>query len=289
MKILGTGLNGLIGTRVTELLKDKYEFENISRAAGVDITNFESVLNKISSSSAEIVLHLAAYTDVKKAEAEKDLGVESQAWKINVLGTQNVAKACNQTGKKLIHISTDMVLGGDNMPPSGFGEDADYNPLSFYAITKCEAEKIVRSLATPWLIVRTAYPFRASFEKPDFVRFFKEWLLSGKSISVLSDRIISPTFIDDLAIGLDALITQDALGIYHATGSQILSVYDAVVLVAKTFNLDTNLVSKTTRKEFLVGRPPEPFYSALNNDKMRELGVNMHTFEEGLEIIKTQI
>lgn len=289
MKILGTGLNGLIGTRITELLKDKYEFENISRATGVDITNFESVLSKISSSSADIVLHLAAYTDVKKAESEKDLGVESQAWKINVLGTENVAKACSKTGKKLIHFSTDMVIGGDSMPDAGFGEDAEYNPLSFYAITKCEAEKIVRNLSTPWLITRTAYPFRASFEKPDFVRFFKDWLLSGKSISVLSDRIISPTFIDDLAISLDTLITKNGSGIYHTTGSQILSVYDAVILLAKAFNLDTSLVSQTTRKEFLVGRPPEPFYSALNNDKMRELGVTMHTFAEGLEIIKTQI
>lgn len=289
MKILGTGLNGLIGTRVTELLKDKYEFENISRTTGVDIINFESVLNKISSSNADIVLHLAAYTDVKKAESEKELGVESQAWKINVLGTQNVVKACNKTGKKLIHFSTDMVLGGDSMPEGGFGEDADYNPLSFYAITKCEAEKIVRNLSTPWLIARPAYPFRASFEKPDFVRFFRDWLLSGKPISVLSDRIISPTFIDDLAIGLDVLITKNASGIYHTTGSQILSVYDAVVLLAKSFNLDINLISQTTRKEFLVGRPPEPFYSALNNDKIRELGANMHTFEEGLEIIKTQI
>ena len=289
MKILGTGLNGLIGSRIVELNKDKHTFQNISRSTGVDITDYSSVLNAISSSDAKVVFHAAANTDVKAAEKEKDLKEESQSWKINVIGTQNVAKACSQTGKKLIHISTDMVLGGDIMPKGGFKEDAALNPLSFYAVTKSEAEKIVQSLSTPWVIMRTAYPYRASFEKPDFVRFFKQWLTEKKPISVLIDRIISPTFIDDLANAFDVLVEKEALGIYHTVGSQIVSVYEAVVLIAKAFNLDTKLIGKTTRKEFLVGRPPEPFSSALNNDKIRKLGVNMHTFEQGLEIIKTQI
>ena len=289
MKILGTGLNGLIGSRIVELNKDKHIFQNISRSTGVDITDYSSVLNAISSSDAKVVFHAAANTDVKAAEKEKDLKEESQSWKINVIGTQNVAKACSQTGKKLIHISTDMVLGGDIMPKGGFKEDAALNPLSFYAVTKSEAEKIVQSLSTPWVIMRTAYPYRALFEKPDFVRFFKQWLTEKKPISVLIDRIISPTFIDDLANAFDVLVEKEALGIYHTVGSQIVSVYEAVVLIAKAFNLDTKLIGKTTRKEFLVGRPPEPFSSALNNDKIRKLGVNMHTFEQGLEIIKTQI
>ncbi len=182
-----------------------------------------------------------------------------------------------------------MVVGGDDMPEGGFREDAVPNPLSFYAVTKSEAEKIVQSLSTPWVIMRTAYPYRASFEKPDFARFFKQWLTEKKPISVLTDRIISPTFIDDLANAFDVLVEKDALGIYHTVDSQIVSVYEAVVLIAKAFNLDTKLIGKTTRKEFLIGRPPEPFSSALNNAKIIELGVSMHTFEQGLEIIKTQI
>ncbi len=289
MKILGTGLNGLIGSRIVELNKDKHTFQNISRSTGVDITDYSQALNAISSSDAKVVFHAAAYTNVKGAQKEKDLKEKSQSWKINVIGTQNVAKACSQTGKKLIYISTDMVVGGDDMPEGGFKEDAVPNPLSFYAVTKSEAEKVVQSLSTPWVIMRTAYPYRASFEKPDFVRFFKDLISSGKSISVLTDRLISPTFIDDLAVALDVLVEKNASGIYHSVGSQIVSVYDAVILVAKAYNLDTGLVGKTTRKEFLIGLPPEPFSSALNNDKIRELGVEMHTFEQGLEIIKTQI
>jgi len=182
-----------------------------------------------------------------------------------------------------------LVIGGDNMPEGGFTEDALPNPLSWYAITKHEAEKIIEKINSPWLIARIAYPYRASFEKPDFVRFFRDLLKGGKEISVISDRLISPTFIDDLAFAFEALMEKDVTGIFHVVGSQIISLQDAVTMIAENFNLDKSLVKKTTREEFLVGRPPEPFSSALSNAKIKQLGINMHTFEEGLHILKLNI
>jgi len=285
-KILGTGLSGLVGSRIIELLSDKFEFEDISRKTGIDITDPKAVFDKISASEAPVVLHLAAYTDVKGAEKEKELKEESEPWKVNVIGTQNVAKACEKTGKKIIYISTDLVLGGDNMPEGGFTEDALPNPLSWYAVTKYEAEKVIEKISSPWTITRIAYPYRSSYEKPDFVRFFRDLLKDGKLIPVLTDRLISPTFIDDLAIVFEALIEKETTGIFHTAGGQIVSLYDAVIMIANNFNLDKSLVKKTTREEFLVGRPPEPFSSALSNAKIKQLGVNMHTFEEGLQILK---
>lgn len=286
MKILGTGLNGLIGSRIIELLGNDFEFESLSRSTGVDISDYESVYSAINKSEAQIVIHAAAYTDVKGAEDQKDLGENSTAWIINVLGTKNVAKAVREAGKKLIHFSTDMVVGGDDMPPGGFTEDAKPNPLNWYAQTKYEAERIVQNLSSPWIILRTAYPYRKQFPKPDFVRFFKNWLAEKKPISVLTDRLITPTFIDDLAPVIKTLIEKDATGIYNSVGSQILSIYEAVNIIADIFDLDKSLISETTRKNFLIDRPAEPFSSALNNAKIKQLGVNMHTFEDGLQIIK---
>ncbi|OGH11663.1 MAG: hypothetical protein A3B38_03020 [Candidatus Levybacteria bacterium RIFCSPLOWO2_01_FULL_36_13] len=289
MKLIGTGLNGLIGTRIVKLLSEKYTFKNLSRSNGVDITDYNSVKKALSASDSNTLIHLAAYTDVKGAEEEKALKEDSQSYKINVLGTKNVARACQETGKKLIYFSTDMVVGGENMPDGGFKEDANYNPLSWYAQTKYEAEKIVRELPTPWLIMRLAYPYRASFEKLDFVRLFIKILTDGTQITALTDRIISPTFIDDIANALDVLIKKDSKGIYNIVGSEILSIYDAAILITKIFNLDSLLVHKITRKEFLIGRPPEPFSSALNNDKIQKLGVGMNSFQAGLNIIKKQL
>ena len=97
MKILATGLNGLVGSRIEELLKETYEFGNISRSKGVDITNASQVIKTITSSDADIVLHLAAKANVDACEADKPLGENGEAWKINVEGTRNVVEGCKQS------------------------------------------------------------------------------------------------------------------------------------------------------------------------------------------------
>lgn len=288
MKILTTGLNGLIGSRIAELLKDQYSFENVSRTTGVDITNLDQVQKAVSQSDAEIVLHLAAYTNVKEAETQKDLGEEGEAWRINVIGTHNVAKAAEAAQKKIIYFSSDMVFDGEHMPEGGYKETDTPNPLSWYAVTKFEGEKIIQSLQTPWVIFRPAYPYRASFEKPDFVRFFIDKLKEKASLNVLTDRIITPTFIDNLAPSLDTVIKKRLTGIYHTTGSESVSIYDAIQKIGTVFNLGTSTIGKTTRAEFLVGRPPEPENSSLNNTKISNEGIHFSTFEEGLQEIKKQ-
>src|SRR5579883_1052835 len=115
-KLLITGGNGLVGSRIVELLSNTYQFDSINRTEGTDITNKEAVLNKVKSSDASTVLHLAAKADVEGCEKEKELGKNSDAWKIHVEGTKNILEACEQTQKKLIYISTDFVFDGENTP-----------------------------------------------------------------------------------------------------------------------------------------------------------------------------
>jgi dTDP-4-dehydrorhamnose reductase len=287
MKILGTGLNGLIGSRIIELLP-QHQFENISRSSGVDIINKNQVEAAIEKSSADVVVHLAAMTDVKGAELEKDRGEESSAWKINVLGTEYIAQACQKTGKKLVYISTDLVFDGENAPEKGYEETDQPNPVNWYAKTKYEGELRVQAITSPWIIMRTGYPYRAIFPKKDFVRVFQSLLEEKKPFIAITDRIITPTFIDDIAVALDGLLKHNAVGIYNTTGSEAVSIYDAAKMVAQTFELDASLIGKTTRKEFLVGKPAEPFNSSLCIHKLEQLGMKMHSFQEGLHMVKEQ-
>lgn len=289
MKILGTGLTGLIGSRITELLSPDYTFENISRSIGVDITNNDQVKHAISNSDCDAVLHLAAFTNVKEAELEKNKGEASEAWKINVSGTESIVAACNETGKKLIYASTDLVFDGENTPEGGYREEDKENPLNWYAKTKYEGELRVREAKIPWIVIRPAYPFRASFTKNDFVRLFIQKLGNDEPLTLLEDRIVTPTFIDDIAGALAMLLSQESTGIYHTVGSTMLSIYEAAEIIANIFNFDKSLLSKTTRKEFLVDRPPEPFNSGLNNAKIRKLGAHMRTFAEGVHEVKSQV
>lgn len=286
MKILGTGLTGLVGSRIVELLSDKCEFENLSRSSGVDISNKNQVLEKIKNSDAQIVLHLAGKADVDGCELDKSLGKEGEAWKINVEGTRNVAEVCQANNKRLIYISTDFVFDGIK---DIYSEDDIPNPVNWYAQTKYEGEKIVQSLKSPWVIARIAYPYRANFTKLDFARAILGRLREGEPVAAITDHIFTPTFIDDIASALDVLVKSSSQGIFHVVGGQSLTPYDAANLIADEFRLEKSKINKTTRAEYFNNRAPRSFQLALKNDKITKLGVRMRTFEEGLREIKSQI
>lgn len=305
--ILTIGGNGLVGSRVRELLADDYNFEDASRRSGLDITNADQVAEKIKSSSASVVIHFAAKADVEGCEKDREddtkiLGYTDRkkqeesfatmqtAWAVNVIGTRNVAKACEQNGKKLLYISTDFVFGSEEPKDGGFIEEDMPGPVNWYGQTKYEGEKIIQGLKTPWIIIRIAYPYRARFDtKKDFVRVFLSLLQQGKQLKLITDHLNNATFVDDIAFAIDQLIQQNAAGIYHVTGSQSLSPYEQGIKITEIFNLDKNLIGQTTRAEFFKDRAPRPFSLAMNNAKIRKLDVNMRTFEEGLVEIKRQI
>jgi dTDP-4-dehydrorhamnose reductase len=289
-KIIGLGLNGLVGTRVAELLSNKYEFISLSRSTGVDITN-KSTLGIIGDlKEADFVLHFAAKADVEGCEKDKELGENGEAWRINVSGTENVVDYCRDFGKKMIYISTDFVFDGDKPKGEFYTEEDSPNPINWYAKTKYEGEKIIEKSGSDYVILRIAYPYRANFEvKKDFMRAIKDRLENGEQVKAVTDHYFCPTFIDDIAHAIDKLVEDDAMGIYHAVGSEVLSPYDAAMKISDAFSLDRSLISKTTRDEFFANRAPRPFNLALRNDKIQKLGVKMKGFEEGLLAIGSQL
>lgn len=286
MKILGTGLTGLVGSRITELLKDNFQFENISISSGVDITKRDAVLDAVSKASAQVILHLAAKTDVDGCEKEKELGQESDAWKINVGGAQNIVDACLKAKKRLIYISTDFIFDGKK---EYYLENDLPNPINWYGKTKFEAEKIIQNSSCSWTILRISYPYRASFSKNDFLRGMLQCLSRGQELYALTDHIFTPTFIDDIALAINFFIKNKNEGIFNVVGSQSLTPYEAASYIAKTFGLDLSLIKKTTRKEFFKNRATRPFCLRLKNDKIQKLGLKMKSFEEGVEEVKRQI
>ncbi|MBI4098087.1 MAG: SDR family oxidoreductase [Candidatus Levybacteria bacterium] len=288
-KIIGFGLNGLIGSRIVELLSDKYEFISLGRSTGVDITDPESLTKIKEFPGANFVLHLAAKTDVDGCEEDKNLGEEGEAWKVNVEGSKNVAQICRESGKKLIYISTDFVFDGRKSEGEKYGENDYPNPINWYGKTKYGGERAVAESGADYITLRLAYPYRASEAKKDFFRTILESLGQGVEIKAVTDHIFCPTFIDDIASALDKLIENDATGIYHVVGADALTPYEAAFKIAEIFGLDKSLVDKTTRVEFFANRAPRPYNLGLKNDKITGLGVRMRGFEEGLLEVKKQI
>jgi dTDP-4-dehydrorhamnose reductase len=303
MKILGTGLTGLVGSRFTELLENAYEFEHINLENGINILDKTSVFDAISSSGASIIIHMAAKTNVDGCELDKNrdqeiLSLKNQkdkedawkseqtAWAVNVFGTQNIVEACQKTNKKIIYISTDFVFNGQK---KSYKEEDKPDPLNWYAKTKYEGEKVIQQSGLEFIIARLAYPYRAFFERNDFVRGLVQKLQKKEKLSMVTDHVMVPTYIDDLVNALDVLIQRDEKGIFHVVGSQSVTPFDAALKIAEAFDLEVSLISKTTRREYFLGKAPRPFCLNLKNDKIGKLGVEMSTFDKGLLEIKNQL
>lgn len=283
-KLLTIGGTGLVGSRVNEILSQKYDIENFSSSTGVNITDKETLSPLKDDSLSDYVILYAAKTDIDACEKDKDLGKEGEAYKVNVLGVENVIDALKNTNKKLIYISTDFVFSGENTPEKGYREEDPADPVDWYGQTKLMGENIVRNSALPYLICRIGYPYRVEFaKKNDYLRIILFRLKNNQPVKAISDHIMTPTFIDDIASALDYLISKKETGIFHVTGNQSLSPYDAALLIAEKFKLDKSLISPCLRAEFFKDRAPRPFNLTVNNDKIHKLGIEMKTFISGLD------
>jgi dTDP-4-dehydrorhamnose reductase len=291
-KIIGTGLSGLVGSRIVELLKDKFEFVDFSLDSGVDVLNKESLSQAFEKNlDADVVLHMAAFTDTNAAWLQKG-DKTGLCYRLNVDGTQNIIDLCQKHGKYLIYISTDFVFDGTKT--TAYTEEDQPNPIEWYGETKYLGEKLILDQKVNAAIVRITYPYRANFEaKPDIIHKVLVKLKNGEIVKMFSDQICTYTFIDDIAYGLGNFFENKHTGIYHLVGSSSHSPYEMSKLVAKTFGFDENLVQSSSLEEFVKSQPEgsRPWQKTLitSNQKAKSLGLQFRTLEEGLEEIKKQL
>jgi dTDP-4-dehydrorhamnose reductase len=292
-KIIGTGLSGLVGSRIVELLKDKYEFVDFSLDTGVSVLDKDSLAAAFEKNKdAVAILHLAAFTDTNAAWLQNSdkTGI---CYQLNVEGTKNILELAQKYNQYLIYVSTDFVFDGTKT--SSYTEDDQPNPIEWYGETKYLGEKVILdSDYKNYAITRITYPYRANFEtKPDIIRKVLTKLQNSETVKLFSDQICTYTFIDDIAIALGKFLENKYNGIYHLVGSSSHSPYEMAKLVAKTFGYDENLVQPSSLEEFVKSQPvgSRPWQKTLitSNQKAKSLGIQMKTLEEGLEEIKKQI
>lgn len=212
--ILVTGINGQLGFDVVkELKKRNVECVGIGKAE-LDVTDRNAVNEYISRLKPECVIHCAAYTAVDKAEDEEEI-----CTKVNVYGTENIAKACKKVDSKMIYISTDYVFDGQGDKP--FEVDGNIKPLSVYGKTKYEGEVKVKEILSKYFIVRISWVFGLNGNN-----FINTMIKLGKEreyLNVVCDQIGSPTYTIDLSPLLCDMVESEKYGVYHATNEGFCS------------------------------------------------------------------
>jgi len=272
MNIAITGANGLVGSRVIELLKDEFTFIPLDHK-DVDITDQKQVHKKLNEIDFDLLLHMAAYTNVDRAEEEKDF-----ARKLNVDATRYLYEETRSKNKKMIYISTDFVFDGKNPP---FNEESQPHPIGYYGQSKYDGERVLENNA---MIVRITYPYGNSpSPKQDFVQKIHALLIQKKSLSMITDSSMTPTHIDDIALALKHLIYNFSPEIFHIIGSKSYSPYEVGEMIAKHYGHPTWLLQPTTFEEYGKGRSPRPQYAETKS--IKNTFQEMKSFGEGLQYI----
>lgn len=257
MRILVTGVNGQLGFDVMKSLeKRKIECQGVD-INDFDITDKEQTRAYICKYNPSVVIHCAAYTAVDKSEDEKEL-----VYKVNVIGTKNIAEVCKEIDTVMVYISTDYVFPGTG---DNFYEEEDATgPLSQYGLTKLQGEEAVRELLEKHFIVRISWVFGKNGNN-----FVKTMLRLGKEreeLGVVGDQVGSPTYTYDVAELMCELIQTNKYGTYHATNEGTCSWAEFTEEIMKQVGY-TTIVKAITTEEYPT-KAVRPKNSRLSKDKL---------------------
>ena len=195
MRIFITGANGQLGMALQRQLTS-HELA-VTDLPDMDITDTQAIIEATVNFAPDVVLHCAAYTDVDGCALNPSL-----AYRVNGLGTQNVALACQRSGAEMVHISTNEVFAGDR--PDGYDEWMPVDPINPYACSKAAAEFHVRGLLSKFYIVRTAWLYADGGK--NFIHSILRSAEKSTALRVVADEIANPTYAGDLAAALVSLI-----------------------------------------------------------------------------------
>lgn len=232
MRIVITGSEGQLGQALQAILHH-HTLLNIDLPE-YDITNYVQMVSLITAFKPHVVIHAAAFTNVDGCESEPEA-----AYKVNALGTQNIALACQRSGAPMVYISTDYVFDGTKDEP--YLEWDTPNPQSVYAKSKYAGELITKLLLNQFYIVRTAWLYGTGSN--NFVAKVLRNAAEHPSLQYVTDEVGSPTYASDLAQAITQLIEHPLYGIYHFTNQGTCSRYEWAVEILR-----------------LAGKPDYPIY-----------------------------
>lgn len=282
-KILLFGGNGLVGSGFTQKNKEIFDI-TAPEIDGVDILKKEQVLECIDKSGCETVINFAAITNVQEAEIERG-NKEGICYKVNAIGARNVAEACKELDKHLIHISTEYIFDGTKSD-SAYTEEDKPNPINWYGATKYFGEELVLQSGCFVTVMRICMPFSPSYElKKDIARFFLDQLKNGEQILAVEDQNITPTIVWDIAGALRVLIEKRVKDIYHVCSKNYTTPYKFAQLIAQNFDLDVTLIKPVSFKKYIEGKNAKLLKNSwLNPGKFEKAFGSeiLHTIEESV-------
>lgn len=253
MKVLVTGANGMLGQDLCPVFEDNGLYVIPMGREDLDVTDYKGAKAVIERIKPQIIVHLAAYTNVDKAEDEPE-----KAFKINETGALNIAKISKELGAIMVYVSTDYVFDGTKN--SSYTPDDTLNPINKYGLSKLRGEEAVKNNTDKYYIVRTSWLYGLSGK--NFVETMISLSTKQNEIKVVDDQAGCPTYTVDLSMGILRTIGKP-FGIYHIANEGETTWYDFAKEIFRLKNIQTELIPCTT--EEFPRKAKRPKYSVLQN------------------------
>jgi dTDP-4-dehydrorhamnose reductase len=270
LRIAITGHKGQLGTALQHTLEGA-ELLGLDLPEH-DITSPFSISKAILEFEPDLVIHCAAMTNVDGCEREPEL-----AYRINALGTQNVALACGKSGAAMVHVSTNDIFDGTLGRP--YYEWDTPSPKSVYARSKAAAEFYVRTLLSRFYIVRTSWLYARGGE--NFITKIIRAADKHGRLRVVTDEVAAPTYAPDLAKAISKLIRTEHFGVYHFANSGICSRYEWARKLLELSGRGSIPVEPITADQWQREAPP-PLYAPIPNFIGAALGIRLRPWQEAL-------
>ncbi len=293
MRILITGITGLVGSALADELRQRHDiiaavrrplkFKDTFAKERLDLNDSDTIKETVEAAMPDAVIHCAGMTSPDECEQNRE-----ECEQINAQATAGLAVVCREIEAKLVFLSTDHVFSGKE----GFYKEADSPaPINFYGATKLAAENAVRKILPGSIVARLPYIYGKSRYRGDrFTEWIVESLNSGREVRLLEDRFRSHCYLGDCARALAALLEEGCEGLFHLSGGNRESRYRFGVMLAEIFGLDKSLIipsqsdDPAEREKFSAERPRD---ISLNSEKLlRETRFAPLTIEQGLENLK---
>lgn len=275
MNILVTGANGQLGNQMRLLgatSADHYIYTDVVAPEGVETTILDiTIINNVraicETEQIDVIVNCAAYTNVDKAESDKEF-----CEVLNAKAPQNLAFVMKERGGLLVHVSTDYVFGGDpyNTPCT---EEQQGTPTGVYGLTKLHGEQNIIASGCDYIILRTAWLY-SSFGK-NFVKTMLNLTATKPTLNVVFDQVGTPTYAGDLADCIFDIVEnrkwEGNTGIYHFSNEGVCSWYDFTMKIAELAGNITCNIQPCHSSEF-PSPVKRPAFSVLDKTKVK------HTF-----------
>ncbi len=264
MKVLVTGASGQLGTELVDVFTHAGHAVVGTTHESLDICDVAAVAAVIEAERPDWILHGAAWTAVDACESDPE-----RAEAVNGGGTRNIVAAAQRVGARVLYVSTDYVFDGEKVGP--YVESDATNPQSAYGASKLSGERAMRASD---LVVRISWV--CGYHGNNMVKTILRIAAAQPTLAFVDDQVGHPTFADDAAKGMLALVEAGASGVFHLTNQGAVSWCGFARAVLEAAGDDPTRVAAIATADLQPPRPAKrPANSVLDNAAMRAAGFTL--------------